>query len=141
MLSLSQVDLKHQSVQRLHTTENRAMSQCGSRSSKLYHTSELEESGTLNMEKFRGNMTKASQEAIYRLDKILVCGSVWALDPNYGNQIEVLRKGTVSHHTSNNAHCMDYADMELRESTMYLLKQMTYSLFIHNIWTRNFVAW
>ena len=69
-ISLAEGDSKYHSVERLHTAENRALSQSGIISSKTIHPSELDEQGNFSLAKFRSNMLAAQEEAVDRLDGI-----------------------------------------------------------------------
>lgn len=67
--SLAEGSSKYHSVERLHTAENRALSQQGTISSKNAHSDETD-LGIWNTEKFRDNMNFAREEAINRLQDV-----------------------------------------------------------------------
>lgn len=68
-LSLAEGASKVHSVERLHTAENRALSQDGPISSRCVHTDEREQ-GIWSSKKFMENMKFAREEAIRRLQKV-----------------------------------------------------------------------
>ena len=110
--SLAEGSSKFHSVERLHTAENRALSQDGPISSRVIHADETN-IGVWNSTKFLENMNYAREEAIRRLQKVpyakdTIDGyapppeSDWVFPMEYKEKINYFLKGEDDHRKENN---------------------------------------
>ena len=101
-------------MERLHTAENRALSQTGIISSKQVHDKEINDLGVHDMEKFYDNMKAAQKEAANRIHGtpyssdtidsfIAPLSSDWVFSAEYETQIKTfIQHDSDSYHVENN---------------------------------------